>query len=87
MFTLLGFSVGFLALGAVVAVVEVLMTALAIAFGIYASLALIGVVVFSVIGIRRVLARRQSGPTGHDRRDHTQTKPVQGAHNQAGRFP
>ena len=47
---------GFLALGAVVAVVEVLMTVLAIAFSIYASLALIGMVVFSVIGIRRVLA-------------------------------
>jgi hypothetical protein len=81
-FTLLGFSMGFLALGAVVAVVEVLMTVLAIAFCIYASLALIGVVVFSVIGIRRVLARRHR--VGHGQPPMTQ---LQGAYNQAGRYP
>jgi UDP-N-acetylmuramyl pentapeptide phosphotransferase/UDP-N-acetylglucosamine-1-phosphate transferase len=80
-FTVLGFSMGFLALGAVVAVVEVLMTVLAIAFCIYASLALIGVVVFSVIGIRRVLARRQSG---HGQPPMTQ---LQRVYNQAGRYP
>jgi hypothetical protein len=59
-FTVLGFSLGFLALGAVVAVVNVLTTVFTVAFTIHASLALIGVVVFSVIGIRRVLARRRS---------------------------
>jgi hypothetical protein len=80
-FTVLGFSMGFLALGAVVAVVEVLMTVLAIAFCIYASLALIGVVVFSVIGIRRAAARRRSG---HDQPPMTQ---LQGAYNHAGRYP
>jgi membrane protein implicated in regulation of membrane protease activity len=72
---------GFLALGAVVVVVEVLMTVLAIAFCIYASLALIGVVVFSVIGIRRVLARRQS------RQGQPQMTQLQGAYNPAGRLP
>lgn len=64
MFTVLGFSLGFMALGAVVAVVNVLTTVFTIAFTIHASLALIGVVVFSVIGIRRVIARRR-GQTGH----------------------
>lgn len=59
MFTVLGFSLGFLALGAVVAVVNVLTMVFTVAFTIHASLALIGVVVFSVIGIRRVLARRR----------------------------
>jgi hypothetical protein len=78
-FTVLGFSMGFLALGAVVAVVEVLMAVLAIAFCIYASLALIGVVVFSVIGIRGALARRRS--------DQAQMMQLQGAYNQAGRYP
>jgi UDP-N-acetylmuramyl pentapeptide phosphotransferase/UDP-N-acetylglucosamine-1-phosphate transferase len=72
---------GFLALGAVVAVVEVLMAVLAVAFCIYASMALIGVVVFSVIGIRRVLARRQSG------RGQPQMTQLQGAYNEAGRYP
>jgi UDP-N-acetylmuramyl pentapeptide phosphotransferase/UDP-N-acetylglucosamine-1-phosphate transferase len=80
-FTVLGFSMGFLALGAVVAVVEVLMAVLAVAFCIYASMALIGVVVFSVIGIRRVLARRQSG------RGQPQMTQLQGAYNEAGRYP
>ena len=64
MFTVLGFSLGFMALGAVVAVVNVLTMVFTIAFTIQASLALIGVVVFSVIGVRRVNARRR-GPTGH----------------------
>ena len=59
MHTILGFSLGFLALGAVVAVVEVLTMILTVAFIIYGSLALIGAVVFSVIGIRRLLARRR----------------------------
>jgi hypothetical protein len=80
-FTVLGFSMGFLALGAVVVVVEVLMTVLAIALCIYASLALIGVVVFSVIGIRRVLASRQSG------QGQPQMTQLQGAYNRAGRYP
>jgi hypothetical protein len=80
-FTVLGFSMGFLALGAVVAVVEVLMTVMAIAFCIYASLALIGVVVFSVIGIRRVLARRGSG------QGQPQMTQLQGSYNPAGRLP
>ncbi|OBK38358.1 hypothetical protein A5658_26405 [Mycobacterium sp. 1245111.1] len=64
MFTVLGFSLGFLALGAVVTVVNVLTMVFTVAFTIHASLALIGVVVFSVIGLRRVLARRR-GHTGH----------------------
>lgn len=81
MFTVLGFSMGFLALGAVVAVVEVLMTVLAIAFCIYASLALIGMVVFGVIGIRRVLARRHSG------QNQPQMTQLQGVYNPAGRLP
>ena len=72
---------GFLALGAVVAVVEVLMTVLAIAFCVYASLALIGMVVFSVIGIRRVLARRHSGQS------QPQMTQLQGVYNPAGRLP
>jgi hypothetical protein len=72
---------GFVALGAVVAVIEALMAVLAVAFCIYASLALIGVMVFSVIGIRRVLARRQSG------QGQPQMTQLQGAYNQAGRFP
>jgi len=81
MFTVLGFSMGFLALGALVAVVEVLATVLAVAFCIYASLALIGVVVFSVIGVRRLIARRRS--------EHRQPPDTQlgGAYQQAGRFP
>lgn len=66
MFTVLGFSLGFLALGAVVAVVNVLTMVFTVAFTIHASLALIGVVVFSVIGIRRVLARRRG------QADHTE---------------
>jgi hypothetical protein len=80
-FTVLGFSMGFLALGAVVAVVEVLMAVLTIAFCIYACLALIGVVVFSVIGIRRVLAGRHGG------QGQPQMTQLQGAYNQAGRYP
>ena len=64
MFTVLGFSLGFLALGAVVAVVNVLTMVFTVAFTIHAILALIGVVVFSVIGIRRVIARRR-GSAGH----------------------
>jgi hypothetical protein len=63
-FTVLGFSLGFLALGAVVAVVNVLTMVFTVAFTIHAILALIGVVVFSVIGIRRVIARRR-GSAGH----------------------
>ena len=59
MFTVLGFSLGFLALGAAVAVVNVLTMVFTVAFTIYASLALIGAVVFSVIGTRRLLARRR----------------------------
>lgn len=68
MFTVLGFSLGFMALGAVVAVVNVLTMVFTIAFTIHASLALIGVVVFSVIGIRRVIARRRGRPATPKRR-------------------
>ena len=53
-----------MALGAVVAVVNVLTMVFTVAFTIHASMALIGVVVFSVIGIRRVIARRR-GQAGH----------------------
>jgi hypothetical protein len=80
-FTLLGFSMGFLALGAVVAVVEVLATVSVIAFFIYASLALIGVVVFSVIGIRGLIARRRG------EQSQVPAAQLQGAYNEAGRFP
>jgi uncharacterized SAM-binding protein YcdF (DUF218 family) len=61
--TVLGFSLGFLALGAVVTVINVLAIVFTIAFTVYASLALIGVVVFSVIGIRRLMARRRDAPS------------------------
>jgi membrane protein implicated in regulation of membrane protease activity len=79
-FTVLGFSMGFLALGAAVAVLEVLATVLAVAFCIYASLAMIGVVVFSVIGVRRLMARRRG-----EQRQPPETQ-VSG-YQQAGRFP
>ena len=81
MFTVLGFSMGFLALGAVVAVLEVLATVLAVAFCIYASLALIGVVVFSGIGVRRLIARRRG-----DQRQLPATQ-LGGAYQHAGWFP
>jgi hypothetical protein len=61
-FTVPGFSFGWLALAAVVAVIDVLTTMFAIAVAVYASLALIGVLVFSAIGIRRLIARHRSGP-------------------------
>jgi hypothetical protein len=61
-FTVLGFSFGFLALGVVVMVVNVLTMIFTVAFTIYACLALIGVVVFGVIGIRRVLERGKAVP-------------------------
>ncbi|UMB67643.1 hypothetical protein [Mycobacterium paraterrae] len=54
MFTVLGFSFGFLALGAAVAVINVLTTIFTVAFTVYASLAVIGTVVFTVKGIRRL---------------------------------
>lgn len=60
MFTVLGFSLGFLALGAVVAVINVLTVVFTVAVTIYASLALIGVLVFSVIGLRRLIAGRRA---------------------------
>lgn len=63
MFTVLGFSFGWLALGAVVAVIDVLTTALVIAVTVYGSLAVIGVLVFTAIGIRRWIAdHRRAGP-------------------------
>ncbi|WP_293003049.1 hypothetical protein [Mycobacterium sp.] len=61
MFTVLGFSLGFLALGAVAMVINVLTIMFTVAVTVYASLALIGVVVFSGIGIRRSIARRRAG--------------------------
>jgi hypothetical protein len=68
----LSFWTSVLALGAVMAVLEVLMVLYTIALTIYASLALIGVVVFSVIGIRHRIARRRGLA------DRTETpKPVQ----------
>jgi membrane protein implicated in regulation of membrane protease activity len=79
-FTVLGFSLGFMALGAVVAVLEVLATVLVIAFCSYAALALVGVVVFSVIGVRRLMARRRG-----EQRQPPETQ-VSG-YQQAGRFP
>jgi hypothetical protein len=79
MFTVLGFSLGFMALGAVVAVLEVLATVLAIAFCIYAALAVVGVVVFSVIGVRRLSARRR-GEQSQPAVTH-----MGGADHQAGR--
>jgi hypothetical protein len=80
-FTLLGFSMGFLALGAVVAVVEVLTTVLVIAFCVYVALALIGVLVFSVIGVRRLIVRRRG------EQSPAPAAQLQGAYNQAGRCP
>jgi uncharacterized membrane protein YhaH (DUF805 family) len=61
-FTVLGFSFGWLALAAVVAVIDVLTTVLAISVTVYASLAVIGALVFAAIGIRRLIARHRSGP-------------------------
>jgi uncharacterized membrane protein YhaH (DUF805 family) len=61
-FTVLGFSFGWLALSAVVAVIDVLTTVFAIAVTVYVSLALIGVLVFTAIGIRRLITRRRNGP-------------------------
>jgi hypothetical protein len=61
-FTVLGFSFGWLALSAVVAVIDVLTTVFAIAVTVYASLALIGVLVFTAIGIRRLITRHRNGP-------------------------
>lgn len=61
MFTVLGFSLGFLALGAIAMVINVLTIVFTVAVTVYASLALIGVVVFSGIGIRRSIARRRAG--------------------------
>jgi hypothetical protein len=65
-YSVLGFSFGWFALAAVVAVIDVLTTMLAIAVTIYGSLALIGVLVFTAIGIRRWLTdrRRHMEPTG-----------------------
>jgi hypothetical protein len=71
---------GFLALGAAVAVLQVLATVLAVAFCIYASLALIGIVVFSVIGVHQLIARRRS-----DQRQSPET--LLSAYQRAGRFP
>ncbi len=62
MFTVLGFSFGWLALSAVVAVIDVLTTVFAIAVTVYAALALIGVLVFTAIGIRRLITRYRGGP-------------------------
>ena len=65
MFTVLGFSFGWLALSAVVAVIDVLTTVFAIAVTVYASLALIGVLVFTAIGIRRLITRHRDGQPGY----------------------
>jgi hypothetical protein len=58
-YTVLGFSFGWFALAAVVAVIDVLTTMLAIAVTVYGTLALIGVLVFTAIGIRRWITDRR----------------------------
>jgi hypothetical protein len=57
-YTVLGFSLGWLAWGALVALVNAVVALVVIAFWFYTSLALLGALVFSGIGIRRVIARR-----------------------------
>lgn len=59
MYTLLSFSLGWFAWGALVAVINVVTALLTIAFELYASLALLGAFIFAGIGIRRALARRR----------------------------
>jgi hypothetical protein len=60
-YTVLGFSFGWFALAAVVAVIDVLTTMFAIAVTVYGTLAVIGVLVFAAIGIRRWIIDRR-GP-------------------------
>jgi hypothetical protein len=63
-YTVLGFSFGWFALAAVVAVIDVLTTMFAIAVTVYGTLAVIGVLVFAAIGIRRwIIDRRRSDIT------------------------
>jgi hypothetical protein len=75
-FTVLGFSFGWLALSAVVAVIDVLTTVFAIAVTVYASLALIGVLVFTAIGIRRLITRHRDGQPGYPGSPHAVTSRV-----------
>lgn len=62
MYTLLWFSLGWFAWGALVAVINVVTALITIAFYFYASLALLGALVFSGIGIRRWITRRTRKP-------------------------
>jgi hypothetical protein len=57
-YTVLGFSLGWLAWGALVALVNALVSLVVIAFWFYASLALIGALVFTGMEVRRRIARR-----------------------------
>ncbi len=58
MYAVLGFSLGMLAWGALVAFINALVSLLLIAFGCYAALALIGGLVFVGIEVRRRIVGR-----------------------------
>ncbi|HEY9302670.1 MAG TPA: hypothetical protein VIO95_00085 [Mycobacterium sp.] len=59
MFTLLWFSLGWLAWGALVTVINVVTTLVTIAFVLYASLAVLGALIVGGISLRRARARRR----------------------------
>jgi hypothetical protein len=61
-YTVLGFSLGWLAWSALVSVVNVLTALFVIAVEVYASLLLFGVLLFTGIGVRRLIARRIRNP-------------------------
>jgi hypothetical protein len=56
-FTVLGFSLGWLAWGALVAVLNALMWIVSMAIGFYALLLLLGALIFTGIAIRQLIAR------------------------------
>ena len=60
MYTVLWFSLGSLVWGALVALINAVVSLVVVAFTLYTSLALIGAVVFGAIGIRRRITRRGS---------------------------
>ncbi len=60
MYTVLWFSLGSLVWGALVALISAVVSLVVVAFTLYTSLALIGAVVFSMIGIRRRITGRGS---------------------------
>lgn len=78
MHTLLGFSLGWLAWSALVAVINALIWLFLIAAGFYASLALLGALVFAGIGVRRLIARhiRKTGPGETNRSPSDITPPI-----------